>query len=100
MVEAQPAFQGDPFLRSCFGEKLADLYLKEALLSQPSPSRGSLEKAVEALRTAALGYPAAHLFNHMGNTLLLLDNDLQARAAFEKALKAPLNLTDSARFLR
>jgi 4-amino-4-deoxy-L-arabinose transferase-like glycosyltransferase len=100
---AYPAFRGDPFLESCFWEKQADLFLRHAMLSKDFPSSSSAEIAQSAQclsQAVQKGYPAAHLYRQLGVDELLLLNDKQARLDLGKALRAPLNFTDAAQFLK
>jgi hypothetical protein len=98
LAKTQPAFENDPFLQSCYFEKESDLGLKQDLMSQAGgkalvPGKGpalvSLENAVEK------GYPAAHLYEHMGILWLMRQEPSRAKEAFGKAMAAPLDLTDS-----
>lgn len=87
-----PLFQGDPFLESCYGEKLADHFLKFGA--------GNHGEAIAALKTSLKkGYPAAHLYHLLG-TLYWIDRDqVQARRAFQQAVEAPLDFTNSRQYL-
>ncbi len=104
--QAQFSFEKDPFLISCLGEKISDLYLKESfLLARTAPEDRSgkqmLDLAIQSLRQAlSRGYPSAHLYNHLGFLELLSHNEPEAKKAFQMALKAPLNLTNSAQYLQ
>lgn len=78
------AFEGDAFLRSVFWEEAALLFNMERDLPE---ALASTQKAAQK------GYPAAHLFNEWG-ALLAAKGDLPAaRAAFEKACRAPVDRT-------
>jgi hypothetical protein len=94
----EPAFQGDPFLQSAFLEKKSDLEIKEGLMRFHSgePFPAAQDPALQSLEKATRdGYPAAHLYEHLGVLWLMHQNPIEARKAFTKALKAPLDLTDS-----
>lgn len=102
--QAEPSFQGDPFLRAAFLEKKSDLEAKQALM-RSSMRGGSLPPgggaAVQSLRKAVTeGYPAAHLYERMGVLELMDRNPVEARKAFEKAVHAPLDLTDASHYLQ
>jgi hypothetical protein len=90
---AGEAFQGDPFLESCYWEKMADTLFKAG--------EASLEKSEEALQTAVLrGYPAAHLYRQLGIIRLMRQDGAGAQKAFQSSVNAPLNFTDSSRYLK
>jgi hypothetical protein len=92
LQEAYPAFQGDPFLESCFWEKMSDALVK---------SSGMGGKPVEALENAVRrGYPAAHLFRQLGVLWLVRNDPSNARKAFQRAVEAPLDFTDSRSYLK
>lgn len=91
---AYPSFQGDPFLSSSYLEKMSDLFLKESLRGRPD--EGALLHAARLLEKAAALQPSAHLYNHLGNLWLIGHNEREARKAFQKAVQAPIDLTDSA----
>ncbi len=95
---AEPAFASDPFLRSCFWERAADTYFKDSFLT---PGSESYRQAVQALEKAIQeGYPAAHLYEHLGVFFEIAGDKKEAEGAFQKALKAPLNRTDADSFLK
>ncbi len=97
LFDAKPAFNSDSFLRSCFWEKAADIYFKESVLTPGSSDR----QAVQALEKATQeGYPAAHLYEHLGIFDAMAGNKKEAEEAFQKALKAPFNHTDAETFLQ
>jgi hypothetical protein len=82
-----PLFAGDPFLESCFWEKMAE------------NDYGDLNYGaqVEALQEALeKGYPAAHLYNGLGALYFRHGLWKEARQAFEKALQCPVNHTSAA----
>ena len=103
----EPSFRGDPFLQAAFYEKQADLETKQILLETggkttiPQAALGSItEPAVHSLEEALTeGYPAAHLYFHLGELWLMAQKPQEAQRAFHQALHAPLNLTDASRFL-
>ncbi|HTC20096.1 MAG TPA: hypothetical protein VK859_04560, partial [bacterium] len=86
LEQAYPAFQDDPFLRSCFWEKMADYDFKARHIPE---SIGCFQ---EALRE---GYPAAHLLYHLGILQMLQGDPLQARQSLEKAAQSPMDFTDA-----
>jgi hypothetical protein len=70
--------------------------VKESLRSG-KPALPFVDRGIETLRDGLReGYPAAHLYNHLGFLWLLRQNEPEAKKAFRQALKAPINLTDSA----
>lgn len=88
---ARPEFQGDPFLESVYWEKMGLL-----------DARGFRYEAVirdcqEGLR---LGYPSANLYNQLGVVLRLEGRIPEARRAFQKALRCPVNRTPADSYLR
>lgn len=96
LMIVEPYFQGDPFLETVYWEKMSDLYLKQAILGSGQPDPRRLDQGIGALNNAlSLGYPSAHLYNHLGNLWLLRQNEQEARKAFQNACRTPLNLTDS-----
>lgn len=91
LQKAYPAFHGDPFLESCFWEKISDTYIKDRLYPE----------AIAALRQAvSKGYPAAHLFNRLGVLELIQNKPDEARNYFQKAVASSLDLTDSRAMLQ
>lgn len=88
---AEPAFQSDPFLRSCYWEKMADTYLRLG---------GDVRSAILSLQTAVRqGIPSAHLYYRMGTLYLISNEPTKAQAAFAQAVRAPLNRTNAADFV-
>lgn len=81
-------FQGDPFLRSAYWEKMADLRIKGGPSDWPEAIQ-DLERAIRE------GYPAAHLYERSGVLHLLRGEKALARKDFEAAQRCPLDLTDS-----
>ncbi|HVZ80114.1 MAG TPA: glycosyltransferase family 39 protein [bacterium] len=93
LEKIEPAFQGDPYLRACYWEKLADVRVKGGT--------GGWTEAVQDLERAAReGYPAAHLLREGGVLEMLQGRPAEAKALFQKARRAPLDLTDAAQRLR
>ncbi len=84
---AAPAFGNDPFLRSCYAEKLSDLSFRASGFKDLSGSIGILQKGVQK------GYPSANLYWRMGSFYRMLGDRNGARRAFEAARHAPLDLT-------
>ncbi|HEY5038556.1 MAG TPA: hypothetical protein VIJ93_05735 [bacterium] len=90
---AYSLFQTDPFLKSCYWEKMADLLLRVGRFKD-------FTGPVEALRKAsAEGYPAAHLFFRQGTFSLIDHKPREAQEAFQKAMGAPLNQTSASEYL-
>lgn len=73
-----PAVKGDPFLESCYWEWVSQFYF------DPSYDRNSqaLELALQR------GYPAAHLFQRLSETLEAQGKDGESQKAHQAALKA------------
>ncbi len=89
-LESQESeFKNDPFLRSIWGEKVAHFI---SLGSEPDPPR-----ALQALRTALTGYPAAQLYDKMGILLAEEGKGPEALLAFQSAQKAPFHQTSAVR---
>ena len=86
-----PLFQGDPYLESCFWEKIAENEYAD----------GDYEAQVEALKQALdKGCPAAHLYNDLGALYLRRSRLPAAREAFEKALHSLPDHTSATEGLR
>ncbi len=68
LQKAEPAFSTDPFLRACYWEKISDIFLKQDFHKiQEGMDRPEGDPALGALQRAVLeGYPAAHLYEHLG----------------------------------
>lgn len=110
LSEAYPFFEKDRFLESIYWEKAADLEFKESaflngqtsgtpLFSSQTPL--NFEKSISDLKKATeQGYPAAHLYERLGALYMVENNITGARQAFQKATKAPLNLTMAADYLQ
>ncbi len=99
LAKTQLLSLGDPFLESIYWEKASELLVKEGFFRGENPDPRYLVYGTQVLGKAAAAIPAAHIYNHMGNLWLLRDNKPEAQKAFKLAVKAPLNLTDSAEFL-
>ncbi len=92
--------QGDPFLESCLWEKIYTQLNYEVAWGEV-PFTANRPALAYALREALQkGYPAAHLWNELGNILWTAGRTAEAKQAFENALRAPLNLTKAAEHLR
>jgi len=87
LFQARGSFSDDPFLQSCYWEKVFDRYQAN------NDSTGMLEALRKGLKS---GYPSAHLYNAEGLLFEQLGHDAEARKAFQKALDAPINLTSAA----
>jgi hypothetical protein len=85
------SMRGDPFLQSCFWEKV---YVEQ---SDDNNHPGMLETLQRGLIN---GYPLAHFYNEEGMLLQERGRSREARAAFEKALHSPLNLTSAGENLK
>jgi tetratricopeptide (TPR) repeat protein len=93
LLSAYPAYQGDPFLESCFLEKEADLVYRISGFKD-------YQKPIELLnRAIQRGYPSAHLYLKLGSFYMMSGDSPAARRAFEKALKAPLDRTQARQYL-
>ncbi|HJT25637.1 MAG TPA: glycosyltransferase family 39 protein [bacterium] len=86
-----PLFKGDPFLESCYWEKIADNAYGDH----------NFDAQIEALQQAIeKGCHAAHLYNDLGTLYLRRSRFKEARKAFEKALHCEPNYTSAAAGLR
>jgi hypothetical protein len=87
------SFEDDPFLESCFWEKVYYLYLQNSAFGN-APREENLRLALEAVIQAhEKGYPAAHYFNEEGALWEHFGKLGLARQAFERAVSAPLDRT-------
>jgi hypothetical protein len=93
LAAAYPHFKDDPFLESCFWEKMADNELKV-----PAPDHSASIQAVQ--QGLKLGYPSAHLFHALGTYWWMDHHWSEARQAFQRAQRAPLDLTNSSQLLK
>lgn len=84
MALLQGDLQGDPFLESCFYEKVSVYFEMD---QDPTDAQKAVESAIR------LGYPAANLFNHEGVLWAARGNYGEAAKAFRKALDCPVNDT-------
>ena len=102
LAKLGPSFQGDPFLQAAYLEKKADLETKQALMDLENGvvAGPALAPAIESLEKAvAEGYPSSHLYEHLGILWLMDKKPEKAKKNFEKALRCPLDLTDSAKYV-
>ncbi len=84
LLSLYPFMRGDPFLESCFWEK--KIYLAKM--------DGNDGKVLEAVQQGlSRGYPLPQLFNDEGVLLERQGRYEEARKAFKKALRAPVNIT-------
>ena len=98
LLKVYPRFQGDPFLESCFWEKMADLFLRNQ--SEPAVLTQHADKVIQCLQKAiALGYPSAHLYFRLGTLYIINNEPEKAKKAFLKATRAPINLTNANQYL-
>ncbi|HTA77358.1 MAG TPA: glycosyltransferase family 39 protein [bacterium] len=88
--QTYPYFKNDPFLEACYWEKRADLFSRVNLFTEADEN---LTRAVQK------GYPAAHLFYHLGTIQMITQNNLSAEKNFHKAALAPINFTQSVALL-
>ncbi len=90
LADALPSFGRDPFLLSFYWEKRADLLMET----------GNLSGAEESLQQAVIqGEPSADLYYRLGVVELILKKTKTAQGAFQSALRAPLNITNSSQAL-
>ncbi len=94
LEKAYPSFHQDAFLESCFWEKLADLDFKIGLFKDSRRSIEDLEKGLKR------GWGAAHLYQRLAVFHLMRSEVPQAKEALQKAISAPLDLTQSRQLLR
>jgi hypothetical protein len=93
LAASYASYQGDPFLESCYWEKLADYDYKNSGFKET-------QKAIEDLTQGVLrGYPSAHLYQKLGVFYIMQSNLPEARENFKKAISAPLDLTQSRQLL-
>ena len=98
LLKAYPYFKNDPFLESCFWEKMADVYLKAQLT--PTSVSQNRDKTIQCLQNAiTLGYPSAHLYYHLGVLYKMENEEIKAKKAFMSATHCPVNLTNTKQFL-
>jgi len=90
LLTVETSTADDPFLESVFCEKVI-FYRRNSW--RPSQFLPWLQKATEK------GYPLPHLLVAEGITLNSLGKVEEAGKAFEKATRAPLNLTNAAEYL-
>jgi len=91
LFESYPSLRGDPFLESCFWEKVV-FHLMAA-----GDEAGALKALQQGVKK---GYPAAHLFNMEGVLLAKEGKVHEARMAFQKAIRCEINLTPALENLR
>ena len=86
LIQKFPHFKGDPFLESCFWEKIAqNEYMDHHFMAQTT----ALEQALKR------GIPAAHLYNDLGALYFRHNRLAQARKAFQTALGSVPNHTSA-----
>jgi hypothetical protein len=91
LLEKEVFARGDPFLESAFYEHVLFYERKRARMPE---LLGWIQAAIKK------GYPLPHLLVPDGIYLLTLGKNQAARAAFEKALQAPFNMTNAAENLQ
>jgi hypothetical protein len=89
--QTYPFFQKDPFLETCYWEKRADLFSRINLFTEAAEN---LTNAVKK------GYPAAHLFYHLGTLQILTQKKAEAEKYLRQAALAPINFTQSSSLLK
>ena len=94
LASAYPAYRTDPFLESCYWEKLADLDLHVGLFQDVQKPMEDLEEGLKK------GYGAAQIYQRLAAFHLIRSEKKQAEEALRKALKAPLDLTTSREMLK
>jgi hypothetical protein len=87
MARIQRDLNGDPFLESCFFEKVSVFFEMD---HEPESAGMAIENALRR------GYPAANLYNDYGVILTAQKRYQEARKAFGMALKCPVNYTPAA----
>lgn len=93
--EAYPFFKGDPFLESCYGEKMSDLALREEM-QLARPEKQVFSRSLQSLsRVLAKGYPSANIYMKMGDLYFLEGRSGEAHRCYRKALKSPIDFTQS-----
>lgn len=117
--QALPFFKGDPFLNSSFAEidslicfrrnflnalHMDDTPANLEILNQPVPAallnEPALKDSLSDLEYSVHdGYGAAHLYYQLGIYWLMAGNESQAHQAFQRAVKTPLDLTGSGKYL-
>lgn len=91
-----PALPKDPFLRSCYWEMLYTGYNWENRYGGGN-IRENFPRTVAALRAGITeGYPTAYFLNELGTCYAILGDQAKAKEFFQKAVRAPLDLTPAA----
>ena len=91
----EPLMKGDPFLESCFWEKVHVQNDLESAYGDKKLSdiyQASLYSIQQALR---YGYPTAHFYNELGILQEMGGRFGEARVSFQKAVQAPLDRTSA-----
>ena len=113
LSRAYPSFQGDPFLESTFWEVTADINLRKILWTTSDSGKIPLDgNAVPAIRENSLfpclqalqyalkrGYPSANLYHQLGTLEFMGGNRKESSRVFQKATQAPLDFTDSSKYI-
>ena len=91
LASLEPAFRGDPFLKSAYFEKKADLETKEDLMKRTSGRIFSFQDpAIQSLEAGIReGYPTAHFYEHLG-VLYWMDQDPEGQTIFSKGHPSPV----------
>jgi tetratricopeptide (TPR) repeat protein len=91
LIAMVPYLGSDPFLKSCFWEKIAENeYVDRHYAAQMTAFQQAIER----------GIPAAHLYNSLGALYLRRGHLKEARRAFQKALQCVPNHTSAAAGLK
>ncbi len=93
LQDAYSSYQEDPFLESCYWEKLADYDYKDSDFKKTNKAIEDLKEGIQR------GYPSAHLYQKLGIFYLMQSNIPKAEENFRKAIAAPLDLTQSRQIL-
>jgi len=89
LTERYESFRGDPFLESCFWEKVFYLRLQSVRFGD-APREEGLRMALEAIVEARQkGYPAAHFFHEEGMLWRHFGKSDRATQAFKNEASAP-----------
>jgi len=93
LVKAYYSYRGDPFLESCFWEKLADLDFRMSRFQDANKPIEDLENGLKN------GYKSSHIYQRLAVFHLMRSEIPQAKEDLRKALKTPLDLTQSQQLL-
>ena len=94
LEKAYPLYHQDPFLESCFWEKMTDLDFKISYFKDAQKPIEDLEKGLK------MSYGAAQLYYRLAVFHLMRSEIPQAKEALRKAITAPLDMTQSRQLLQ